>query len=86
LTKVIKKINVDLVSVSLWSHRHGLQLNASKTQAIIFGSKHCINKIGTMIVDLPVLDGQHINFSDCVKNLGVMMDNILSWRQRKYLI
>jgi hypothetical protein len=78
----IKKINVDLASVSLWSQRHGLQLNASKTQAIIFGSKHCINKLGTMIVDLPVLDGQHINFSDYVKNLGVMMDSILSWRQQ----
>jgi hypothetical protein len=45
INDAIKKINEDLAAIFKWSLNHGLVLNASKSQAIIFGSSHLINKL-----------------------------------------
>ena len=65
--------------ISRWANSIGLKLNASKTKAMMFGSRKNINDIPN---DLPCpnLDGVSIPFVDKATNLGVIMDSKLSWR------
>lgn len=65
------QINEDLATIHRVSQQHGLILNATKTQAILFGSnrRQCFEN-GFKIS----IDQTDIEFSDCVKNLGVMID------------
>ena len=55
-----------------------LCLNADKTELIIFGSKSVTPTIGQVCIKV---GDQVINSSECVRNLGVKMDQNLSMKQ-----
>lgn len=81
LPALFEQINTDLDSISSWAERFGLKVNAAKSQAIIIGSSHFVGRLSESEVVLPDLkfDGAPIAFSDTVKNLGIIMDQTLSW-------
>jgi hypothetical protein len=77
VSNCILRLNGDLERVYRWSLDNGLVLNGSKTQAIIFS-----RSMGRLPNPLPelTLGGEAIAYSACVKNLGVFMDDRLTWR------
>lgn len=77
INETVHLINADLQEVSAMSIKNGLSLNIAKTQAIIISkSRIPLNQV----VDKIQIDGQFIEYSDKVKNLGVVMDCSLSWK------
>ena len=68
-----KRINRNLRTIVLWSKSHGLNLNTSESQYIIIGSNKQIAKLKTLLVLTPIPSTNYI------KNLGIIMDNILYW-------
>jgi hypothetical protein len=76
ISDVIEKINADIVRLVNWTDKHGLTLNSGKTQAIVISNNgnFCTNNINKIVVkDSPV------EYSKKVKNLGIIIDNALSW-------
>ena len=63
-----------------------LTLNIKKTVAIIFGTKTFISRIDYNSIPPIVVNGQHIQYVDVVKNLGFSMDSTLSWKNHIYKI
>ena len=77
----VGKLSLAAKNVSDWAIRSGLQLNPSKTQAIIFSSRHFVNSIKSMELPGVELDsGVVVPFSDEVTSLGVVLDRALSWK------
>lgn len=78
LENSIEKINSDIQNILNWCERNGLVLNSSKTQAIIFR-----NKRTTITCPFKIKIGNDaIEFSDTVKNLGLIMDCRLNWNDQ----
>lgn len=70
LENSIEKINSDIQNILNWCERNGQVLNSSKTQVIIFR-----NKRTTITCPFETKIGNDtIEFSDTVKNLGLIMD------------
>lgn len=71
---LIGVINEDLNAITLWAKRNHLYPNPKKTQAIIF------SRTGTVEPQADILfDGEIIPLSDKVVNLGLLLDNNLTW-------
>ena len=68
--------------VSAWAETNGLRLNASKTKAIIFGSKHAVKQVKALNLPGISMGGEVIPFSDEVLSLGVVLQNTLSWKSQ----
>ena len=68
-------MNEDLATISKWSRQHSLHLNPRKTQTIIY------NNTKLSHIDTPKLklEGEFLTVSEEVKNLGITMDETLSW-------
>ena len=68
--------------VAKWSETNCLSLNTKKTQAIVFGSSHTVKLFKNL--NLPNIEvssrGHNVSFVDEVTSLGVILDNILSWK------
>ena len=64
----------------LWMNRFFLQLNDTKTQIIVCGSSKVLKQIEIQGIHLTA--GTTVRFISCVKNLGVQMDNLLSFEQQ----
>lgn len=75
----ITRINADLEKIADWSNRFGLSLNSIKSQVIIIGSPHMISRIDSSTLPKIELDGNVIPLSTYVKDLGILIDNKLSW-------
>lgn len=56
-----------------------LVLNASKTEIIIFGSQHLLNKVNLTSISLC---GVNVSIADKARNLGITFDSLLSFEQR----
>ena len=82
LNSIIEKLNVDATSLVNWSKISGLQLNANKTQAIILGSSHNLQLIKQIDVSPIIVDNAIIEFSDSVKNLGLIISANLKWDEQ----
>jgi hypothetical protein len=80
LSAAIDKLNVDLAHIQRWSEKFGLFVNPSKCQAIIIGSSHQVAKLDFNSIPHIKFNGTSIPYSQKVKNLGVYLDNTLSWR------
>ena len=63
-----------------WCIRRRLLLNPSKTEAIWFGSSANLDRLADTDVTI-CLDQATIHPSDCVRDLGVLLDSSLSIRQ-----
>ena len=79
ICKSIENINHDLHAVTLWSGRHGLNLNPGKSQAIVIGYPQLLNKIQKSPLPKIHIRSIPIPFTNTVKNLGVIFDQHLSW-------
>ena len=75
----INTINNNLMKISAWSTCFGVQLNPSKSQAIVVGSPKLISKISISTLPDIIIDGQIIPYSKSVKNLGIIIDHNMSW-------
>ena len=66
--------------ISQWSKIHGLLINPIKTQAIVIGSQRLLSRLS--LVDLPQINvnGTSVTFSSTVKDLGLLIDQNLTWR------
>lgn len=70
-------MNDDLSRIERWALDNGLKLNTAKTQAIvIYKNSRALN-----IIDIPklVLSNNPVPFSQTVKNLGLHINNTLTW-------
>ena len=92
INNIIRDINEDLEAISHFSRVNCLNLNYDKNQYIIFGSRNNLTRLNTMNIDRLTIDGQNIDRKNVVKNLGVYMDETLSFEghvtklvQRAYL-
>ena len=79
LSEAIERINRNLQTIFLWSKSHGLNLNTSKSQYIIIGNQKQIAKFNITHLPAVIYDGTPISYSNSIKNLGIIMDNTLSW-------
>ena len=66
--------------IKAWMNRFYLQLNDSKTQIIVCGSSRVLSEIQMQGVHLTM--GTTVRFASCVKNLGVQMDNHLTFEHQ----
>ena len=55
-----------LSSVKDWMDENWLKMNSSKTEVIIFGSRHQLSKT---ITNSMCINGENIEISDCIKYL-----------------
>ena len=63
--------------VSQWMFDNKLKLNEEKTEFMIIGKKRHTNK---MVIDSLILDGEKIESSKSVRNLGVITDSELNMK------
>lgn len=76
IERTITLLNTDLDSVSKWCKRNGLKLNATKTVAMCIGTQHRRSLVCNSNLSM---DGIHIRWTECTKNLGVIIDSRLSF-------
>lgn len=76
ISEAIAQINIEIENLVKWTIKHGLKLNNLKTQTIIIHKKGSINTC-----DVPKIrvNGVDIDFQNKVKNLGVIIDEHLTW-------
>ena len=67
-------------TIQNWMNQYYLQLNASKTQIIVFGTPSILKDIHIQGINLA--DGTSIRFVSTVKNLGVYMESCLSMEKQ----
>lgn len=79
LDQAIFALNNDLSRLLVWSKNYGIFVNPNKCQAILIGSTRQLALINSQ--NLPNLryDNVVIPFSSSVKDLGIFIDNSLSW-------
>lgn len=81
VNSTICKINDNLKLIEDWSAENGLILNPNKSMAICVGSKtNCAKSIQNQTVDLKICETV-IEVKEKVKNLGVIIDQNLSFEQ-----
>ena len=72
---LITSTNCELAKLSIWFRANKLSLNISKTNFMIFGSKHIpINSLNLLSIDRNAIERV-----STVKFLGVVIDDKLSW-------
>jgi hypothetical protein len=74
LTKAKKCIN----DVDAWMQRHFLKLNVKKTQMLLLGKKHVLNKIGKIGIKI---GDTYLESVDSIKSLGLTIDSELTWNE-----
>ena len=79
LNNLIDKMNLDLHSIQNWSYRNGLVINPSKSQSILISSVLSQKRIREMACPSVQLNNIPIPWSTNVKNLGLIINNKLTW-------
>ena len=79
INETIASANRDLSSIANWSIHHGLQINPTKSQAIIIGSRQNLSHIDKSAISALSINGSTIPFSNTVKNLGIILNSTLTW-------
>ena len=76
----ISSLNADLNLIGQWAQKMGLLVNPTKSQAIIIGGQRLLSN--TNLSELPQLslNGAVIPFSTTVKDLGLLIDQNLTWQ------
>lgn len=72
----VEKINDDLSSIHQFARNHSLYLNAKKSKAMLFAPNHLRTSLPCL--DL-FIDGDRLEFVHVARNLGVMLDDRLSF-------
>lgn len=79
LNSAISHLNDNLRHISEWSKKFGVAVNPNKCQAIIVGSSPRLAKIEYSQLSPILYNEITIPFSSQVKNLGLIVDEALSW-------
>lgn len=79
LLPTVDLVNSDLDAVRCWAEKFGLKVNPTKSQVIIVGSRQLLSKIDRRTLPPIYFNGVIIPYSSSVKNLGVYMEESLSW-------
>jgi hypothetical protein len=58
---------------------HNLNINAGKTQPIIFGARRIVKRLNAADISKVVVNSIPVPYCEIVNNLGVSMDQTLSW-------
>ena len=74
LTSLVQEVNEGLIKLHTWFQVNKLSLNIDKTKYILFGRKGLKEN-----VDLQI-DGYSIERVRLHKSLGVLMDDLLTWK------
>lgn len=75
----VANINLDIVAISSWAHKHGLKLNENKTQTIVIGNSRLLRNADVANGPRLELNNQQLQYSEKVKNLGLIIDKNLNW-------
>ena len=81
LHQAIDKVNQDLDHIVTWSKNHGMRINPSKSQAILFASKKILSRIDSETLPSLLIGTTPISFHNTVKNLGLQLQHNLSWNE-----
>ena len=77
--ELLTALNKDIDRVVKWSANNCLDLNAQKTQSIIFCNKNSMtNKFKSAFPEI-IVNGSSIKYSNTVKNLGIILDEYLTF-------
>ncbi|WP_419616858.1 reverse transcriptase domain-containing protein, partial [Thiolapillus sp.] len=79
LQEIIRTSQSCISDVQAWMHNNKLQLNPDKTEMILITSKH--NQKSLSLPFSVDLNGTSIHLSSTVRNLGVTLDQNLSFQQ-----
>lgn len=79
ISEAIERINRNLQIIFEWSKSYGLNLNPTKSQTIIIGTQKQVAKLNITHLPPVMYDCTPISYTKSVKNLGIIMDNTLSW-------
>lgn len=69
-------VNEELKSINNWMRLNKLSLNSDKTEYMLVTNKKNVKSMKV------VMDGKEIKRKSCIKYLGVIMDDKLSWKQQ----
>ena len=72
-------LNTEISNFLYWTNLHGLVVNPSKSQIIQFSGNKTTNISDKLIT--VVVNGQLLKPAKCIKNLGILMDNNLQFKQ-----
>ena len=70
-----------LQQISDWATSHGLILNPSKSQTMFVGIHYYITKLKPLNIPVTIMNSICIPYSTVVRDLGLMVDQRLSWQQ-----
>jgi hypothetical protein len=79
INSAVRLINQDLLSLKSYFEFRGLKLNPLKCKAIIIGHPNALKKINIETCDKITIGDVYISYEKKVKDLGLYIDNILSW-------
>ena len=79
LVNSIQTINNNLLAISNWSNCFGLKVNPVKSQVIIIGSPGMVSRVDYIHLPPIVYNDTFLPYCTTVKNLGVHLDQNMSW-------
>ena len=80
LSSAVSTMNLNLDHVSGWAKKHGIIINPAKSQAIVIGGQKLMSTINKSSLPALKINGNIIEYSKTVKNLGIIIDEFLSWQ------
>lgn len=72
-------MNSNLAILASWAHKNCLNLNPTKSQCLLLGSRKLLSSVPHSSLPPIILSGAIIPISSQVKNLGVVISSDLSW-------
>lgn len=82
LDNCISILNADLKTIGEWSGKFGVAVNVGKCQAILIGSSYYLRNLDTSQLMPLMFDNSVISLSPHVKDLGLYIDDTLSWNKQ----
>ena len=80
LDLLIDKIRNNANRISSWAAANHFKLNVGKTKAMVCGSSYYINDLPSVTSDI-LIGNARIKFSSSIRNLGLLIDNKLCWKE-----
>lgn len=81
LNTEIERVKSDIASFIAATQELGLTVNLSKTQAMIIGTRKTLQLLDPQNYPPIIVNDFHIKYVNEAKNLGVWIDNTLSWKK-----
>ncbi|RZF34780.1 hypothetical protein LSTR_LSTR007832 [Laodelphax striatellus] len=82
IANCIENMNSNVSSLLHWATAHELVLNHTKTKSSVFGFSRLLNRIDLDTLPAIEIGDVQIVYSKCLKILGVVLDQTLSWKDQ----